>query len=88
MKANVTAETLLLCCCIFTSPARSRLRHRSLGSKQRQSSMAETEESATEDENNITSKVTSDTDTEAEPQEAEPKRGNRNSIVWLWFGIK
>ena len=58
------------------------------GSKQRQSSMAETEESAMEDENNMTSNITSDADTEAEPQEAEPKRGNRNSIIWLWFGFK
>ena len=50
--------------------------------------MMETEESAMEDENNITSNVTLDADTEAEPQEVEQRRGNRNSIVWLWFGFK
>ena len=50
--------------------------------------MAETEESAMEDENNITSDITSDADKEAEAQEAEPKRGNWSSIVWLWFGFK
>ena len=50
--------------------------------------MAEMEESAMEDENNMTSNVTSDADTEAEPQEAELKRESWNSIVWLWFGIK
>ena len=49
--------------------------------------MAETEESAMEDENNMTSDITSDADTEAEPQESE-LRGNRNSIVWLWVGFK
>ncbi len=89
MKANVTAATLLLCGSIFTSPARTRLRHWSLGSKQRQSSMAEAEESAMESENNVTSNVSSDSDTETEPQEElVPKRGNWNSIVWLWFGFK
>ncbi len=89
MKANVTAATLLLCGSIFTSPARTRLRHWSLGSKQRQSSMAEAEESAMESENNVTSNVSSDSDTETEPQEElVPKRGNRSSIVWLWFGFK
>ena len=85
---EVTAATLLLCGCIFTSPARTRLWHRSLGSKQTKSSMAEKEESAMEEETNITSNVTSDMDTEAEPQEAELKIGNWISIVWLWFGIK
>ena len=43
--------------------------------------MVETEESAMEDENNVASNVTSGVDTEAEPQEAETKRGNQNSIV-------
>ena len=48
--------------------------------------MTETEESAMEDKNNVTSNVTSDTDTEAEPwEDLVPKRGNHNSIVWLWF---
>ena len=42
-------------------------KHRSLGSKQRQSSMAEMEESTMEDKNNVTSNLTSDADTEAEP---------------------
>ena len=38
--------------------------------------MAEMEESAMEDENNVTSNVTSDAGTEAEPQEdLVPKRG-------------
>ena len=79
-------QCCVLCGGIFTSPARTRLRHRS---KQRQSSTAETEESATEDENNVTSNVTSDADTEAEPQgDLCRKGGNRNSIVWLWFGFK
>ena len=46
--------------------------------------MAETEERAMEDENNVSSNVTSDADTEAEPQEdLVLKRGNRNSIVWV-----
>ena len=69
MKANVTAAMLLLCGSIFTSPARTRFRHRSLRSKRRQSSMVEMEETTMEDENNVTSNVTSDADTEAEPQE-------------------
>ena len=44
--------------------------------------MAETKESAMEDENNVTSKVTSDAGTEAEPQEVlVPKRGKQNSII-------
>ena len=47
------------------SPARNRLRHQSLESKHRQSSMAEMEESTMEDKNNITSNVISDADTEA-----------------------
>ena len=51
--------------------------------------MAETEESAMKDENNLTSNVIADTDTEAAPQEhLVLKRGNRNSIIWLWFGFK
>ena len=37
--------------------------------------MAETEESAMEDENNITSNVTSDADTVAEPQEDLCRKG-------------
>ena len=38
-----------------------------------------------EDENNVTSNITS----EAEPQEdLVPKMGNRNSTIWLWFGLK
>ena len=49
--------------------------------------MAETEESAIK-VNNITSNITSDADKEAESQDAEPKRGNQKSIVWLWFGFK
>ena len=53
MKANVTAATLLLCGSIFTSPTRTCFWHRSLGSTQKQRSMAETEESAMEDENNV-----------------------------------
>ena len=49
--------------------------------------MAETEESAMEDENNLTGNVIADTDTEAAPQEhLVLKRGN--SIIWLWFGFK
>ena len=47
--------------------------------------MAETEESAMEDKNNITSHVTSGTDTEAELQEAEPKRGT--GIPLFGFGL-
>ena len=47
--------------------------------------MADMEESAMEEENNVTSNVRADTDTEAEPEDLVPKRGNRNSIVWLWF---
>ena len=48
--------------------------------------MVETEERAMEDENNVTSNVTSVADTEAEPQEdLVLKRGSRNSIVWFWF---
>ena len=74
MKSNVTAATLLLCGSIFTSPARTRLLHQSLGSEQKQSSMAEMEESAMEDENNVTSNVTSYADTEAVPQEPELHR--------------
>ena len=65
MKVNVTAA--MLCGSIFMSPARTRFRHRSLRSQQRQSSMGETEVSAMEGENNVTSNVTSDGDTEAEP---------------------
>ena len=75
MEANVTAATLLLCGSIFKSHAETRLRHWSLGSKQRQSSMAETEDSAMQDENNITSSVTSDTDGEAEPQKIWCRKG-------------
>ena len=41
-----------------------------------------------EDENNITSNVTSDADTEAEPQRSRAEKGERHSIVWLWFGFK
>ena len=70
MKANVTAATRQLCGSIFTSPART------LGSKQRESSMTETEESAMKDENSFTSNFTSDADTEAEPIEADPKSGD------------
>ena len=75
MEANVTAATLLLCGSIFKSHAETRLRHWSLRSKQRHSSMAETEESAMQDENNITSSVTSDTDREAEPQKIWCRKG-------------
>ena len=50
-EANVTAATLLLSGSIFTSPTRTLLWHWSPGSKQRQSSMAETEETAMEDKN-------------------------------------
>ena len=47
--------------------------------------MAETEEIAMEDENNVTSNGTSNADTEVEHQkDLVPKRGKRNSIVWLW----
>ena len=48
--------------------------------------MTEMEDSAMEDENNFTSNVTADADTEAEPEDdLVPKSGNWNSIVWLWF---
>ena len=49
--------------------------------------MAETEESAMEDENNITRNVTSDADTEAEPQEILAEKGepefHRLALVWV-----
>ena len=91
MKENVPAATLLLCGSIFTSPARTRLWHRSLGSKQRQSSMVETEESAMDDENhitsNITSNITSDTNTEAEAQENLCQKGG-TGIQLFGFGLE
>ena len=37
--------------------------------------MVETEESAMEDENNVTTNITSDSDTEAEPQEDLCRKG-------------
>ena len=58
MNTNVTAATLLLSGSIFTSPGRTHLQHWSLEGKQRQSSMVEMQESAMEDENNVTSNVT------------------------------
>ena len=86
MKANATAEMLLLCDSIFTSSARTRLQHWSLKSKQRQSGMAETEESTME-ENNVASNFTSDTDTETEPQKIRCWKGgpefHRLALVWV-----
>ena len=67
MKVNIIAATLLLYGSVSMSPTRTRLQHWSLGSKQRQSSMAETE-IAMEDKNNVTSNITLDGDTDAEPQ--------------------
>ena len=87
MKANVTAATLLLCGGTFTSPARTCLQHRSLRSKQRQSSMAETKESAMEDENNMNSNITSDVDTDTEPQKIWCRKG-RTGIPSFGFGLR
>ena len=78
MKANETAAAALWW---------TRLRHRSLGSKQRQSSMAETEESTTEDKNNFTTNGMSDGDTEAEPQEDLCQKGGTR-IPSFVFGLK
>ena len=49
--------------------------------------MAEMEESAIEDENNITSNVTSDAHTEAEPQEDLCRKGGTR-IPSFGFGLK
>ena len=78
MKANETAAAALWW---------TRLRHRSLGSKQRQSSMAETEESTMEDENNVTTTVTSDTESEADNQEYLCRKGG-TGIPSFGFGLK
>ena len=89
MKVNVTAATLLLCGSIFTSPTRTCFQHPSLGSKQRQRSMAETEESAMEDKNNVTTNVTSDADMEADPQEDSClKGGTRIPSFGFVLGLK
>ena len=44
------------------------------------------EESAMEDENNVMSNVTSDADTEAEPQEDLCRKGG-TGIPWFGFGL-
>ena len=49
--------------------------------------MAETEESAVEDENNLTSNVTSDVATEAEPQQDLCRKGG-TGIPSFGFGLK
>ena len=86
MKANVTAATLLLCGGFLCYP--QGLVYGSSRSGVNRGKAAWRRWRRAQWKTKITLLVTSDVDTEAETQEAESKRENWNSIVWLLFGFK